>query len=123
MIEHEAPTESTFFLRTWIVIVRCVLTLNFLLFALSFSVWFEGNSKQVGMADRLFENYRFDGWRADFVWLILSTGFILLALMAFGISDKDFRSLRNTKWLCVAWIVACVIYVVKSVLTGQLWFG
>ena len=75
------------------------------------------------MADRLFWDYRFGGFRADLVWLIVSTAFIFLALLGFATSTRDVRSVRINRWLCVAWILACFIYMVKIVVTGELYFG
>jgi hypothetical protein len=104
-------------------VVRCVIALNFVLFSFSFTAWFQGTEKIPGMADRLFGSYRFGGFRADFVWIVVSTVFIFFALLAFATSTRDARSVRINRWLCVAWIVACLIYLLKAVLTAELYFG
>jgi hypothetical protein len=60
-------------------ILRALLALNFALFLLTFVPAFSGIGPEAGLADRLWGNYRFGGWRADVVWMCGSTMFLLAA--------------------------------------------
>ena len=59
---------------------RCIIGFNLVLIALSWSAWFEGTATRVGAVDHLFGSFRLGGFRADVVWLVLSTLAIALAV-------------------------------------------
>jgi hypothetical protein len=102
---------------------RAVIALNFLRFGLSFSRWFEGTPGSAGMCDRLLGGYRLGGFRVDFAWLIASTLIIFPATFYFlSVSNSDHRA-RVDVFLCAAWTIACVVYVMRGLLTGMLYFG
>jgi len=106
---------------TWML--RGVILLNFLRLALSFVPWFEGTDKAPGFSDKIFNPNHTDGFRTDFIWLFFSTVAILFASLVFLSTFKEDRSSRINFFLCVAWVVAFVLYLVKIVVTGELYFG
>jgi hypothetical protein len=99
-------------------VLRGILAVNFLLLVLSFIPAFSGYGPEPGMADRLWGNYRLDGWRADVVWMCLSTVWIICVclLRAFVVIVVGGRrwtgkrgSRRATSILCWVW-VACFLF-------------
>jgi hypothetical protein len=57
-------------------ILRGLVAVDFALFVLTFFPAFSGIGGGPGLADRLFGDYRFGGWRADVVWMCASSVFI-----------------------------------------------
>jgi hypothetical protein len=109
--------------RTGSYLLRGVLAIDFVRFSLSFSPWFEGSETQAGEADRLFGIYRFSGFRADFVWLAISTLVIFFSML---LSLSNFRrdlSAKVNSYLCLAWIGAFIIYIGRLLFSGLLDFG
>src|SRR5277367_2547181 len=65
------------------IVLRAVIALNLVRFALSFLPWFEGTEHSVGFAQQLFNPRHTNGFRSDFLWLFFSTVFIFFAMFAF----------------------------------------
>ena len=105
------------------VILRTVIGLNFVRYALSFSPWFEGSASVPGLADRLFNPNHTNGFRADFIWLALSTVLIFFAMFGFVPSFKDSQRSRVNVYLSLAWVAAFVFYLWRMLYGGELDFG
>jgi hypothetical protein len=105
------------------IVLRTVICLNFVRFALSFLPWFEGTEHRVGFAQQLFNPQHTNGFRSDFLWLFFSTIFIFFAMFAFIPSFKQESKARINVYLCLGWLAAFVIYILKSLFTGMLYFG
>jgi hypothetical protein len=103
--------------------LRAVIAINFLRFALSFSPWFEGTAARVGFADRLFGAIRVGNFRIDGVWLVASTCVVFLAMFYFFLESKSDPEARTDAYLCLAWVVAFAIFVARAFLTGVIDFG
>ena len=90
-------------------ILRGLLAVNFALFILTFIPAFSGIGQNPGLADRLFGNYRFGGWRGDVVWMCSSSVLIVAAgvpLMRAG------RPAKITKFAWCLWFACFPIYLV-----------
>ena len=109
--------------RILVLLLRTVIGLNLVRMALGWSSWFEGTEKEVGVVDKLFDAYRLGGFRADVVWLFLSTGVIFLALFIFLRDIRTNWSARINACLCIAEVVAFFLYVHRMLITGLLYFG
>jgi hypothetical protein len=94
--------------------------LNFARFALSFVPKFEGTAARAGIADKLFGEYTVGGFRADFAWLFGSTIVLFAATFYFAKNSENDPQSRLDVLLGRTWIVAFVIYVIKSIFTGVL---
>jgi hypothetical protein len=103
-------------------LIRSAIAVNFIRFALSFSSRFEGTAGTVGLADRLFK-LRWGGFRLDFVWLVVSTLVIFLAMFYFLLNLKSNPEAKIDTFFCVAWVVAFVIFIARAFLTGIIDFG
>ncbi|HKW12230.1 MAG TPA: hypothetical protein VJO33_17720 [Gemmatimonadaceae bacterium] len=96
-------------------ILRGVLAVNFALLVLSFVPAFSGiGQPEPGVADRLWGNYRFDGWRADVVWMCVSTVICLLRVYLVIVVrgptwTRERGSRRITSILCWVWL-ACFFF-------------
>ena len=96
-------------------IVRVLLAINFVLFVLTFIPAFSGiGQPEPGLADRLWGDYRFAGWRADIVWVCATSVFIGLSTTAFVVdggvwSVKD-RRYHNTAIVCLVWLACFLVY-------------
>ena len=104
------------------LLLRSLITINFIRFALSFSSRFEGTANRVGMSDTIFR-WQLGGFRADFVWLVLSTMVIILALLYVRGDRRRNHGARLDVFLCAAWLVAFVIYVARMFAAGLVDFG
>ena len=109
--------------HTAILMLRAAIAINFIRFALSFSPRFEGTAASGGLADRIFGGYRLGGFRADGIWLVVSTCVIFLATFYFFLSSKSDPKAKTDTYLCIAWVVAFVIFVARAFLTGIIDFG
>lgn len=105
-------------------VLRAIIVLNFIRFALSFFPSFEGTAQKAGAIDRLLGSYTVLGFfRPDFAWLIVSTMVIFAASLYLAKISKTDEQARSDVFLCWAWCVAFVVYIVKSILTGLLYPG
>jgi hypothetical protein len=105
-------------------VLRAIIVLNFIRFALSFSPRFEGTAQKEGAIDRLLGSYTVLGFfRPDFAWLIVSTIVIFAASFYFARISKTDEQARSDVLLCRAWCLAFVVYIVKVILTGVLYPG
>jgi len=104
-------------------VFRAALALNFVRFALSFVPKFEGTAARAGIADELFGAYTVGFFRADFAWLIGSTIVLFAATLYFAKDSENDPEARLDVLLGWTWIVAFVIYVIKSIFTGVLYPG
>ncbi len=109
--------------RAMTYVVRVAIALNFVRFALSFSPAFEGTTTSMGIADRIFASHRVGGFRLDAVWLFASSCVILFAALYFLFNVKSDPTAKTDLFLCIAWVIAFVIFVVRSFLTGTIDFG
>ena len=103
-------------------IIRSIVAVNFVRFLLAFVPSFEGTDKSVGAADTIFA-WRMAGFRADFVWLVVSTILVFLAGVYFIFRIKEDRTAKTDVILCAAWVVAFIIYIARTLFTGVLDFG
>lgn len=104
-------------------LLRAAIALNFVRFALSFVPKFEGTAASAGIADKLFGAYTVGFFRADFAWLIGSTIVIFAATFYFAKDSRNDPHARLDVLLGWTWIVAFVIYILRSILTGVLYPG
>ena len=125
MKDSIADTTKTFggpvyAISIWVL--RAIIVLNFIRFALSFFPRFEGTAQKAGTIDRLLGSYTVLGFfRPDFAWLIVSTMVIFAASFYLaGILKTDERA-RTDVLLCWGWCLAFVVYIVQLVLTGVLY--
>jgi hypothetical protein len=116
------PAETSYF-RFHALILRIVLSVNVVFFALSFWPRYAGTGNTPGLADEWFGNYRLDGFRADFAWLMLATAAAAVAFFYFLDEWKSDRRARVDVLLCVAWVIAFVVIVWHDLVTGILYFG
>lgn len=114
---------SRLFCATLTWAFRIAIGLNFIHFALSFVPGFESTAGRAGIFDKLFGAYIVGTLRADFAWLLVSTMIIFPATFYFAkVSENDPRA-RLDVLLGRAWTVAFVVYLFKSVVTGELYPG
>jgi hypothetical protein len=102
---------------------RSIIAFNLILIALSWSPWFEGTEAKIGAVDRLIGSFRLGGFRADLIWLVVSTAGILLALIPFLMEARRNRTARLNALLCVVEILAFCSFVYRILTTGVLDFG
>ena len=103
-------------------ILRTVLAVDFLFFGLSFVPWFQGTEDRPGAFDHVLGAIRILGFRIDFAFVLCSTFFIGIACMVILFS-KGPRKDRADGFICMAWLVAFVIYIVNALKAGVLDFG
>jgi hypothetical protein len=104
-------------------IIRGVIAVNLIMVSLSWWPWFEGTATKPGEVDRLLSSVRLGGFRADFVWLMISTLFIFLAVFFFLKDARRSGSARITTALCVLEILAFCSFVYRALTSGLLDFG
>jgi hypothetical protein len=102
---------------------RCIVGFNLVLIALSWSAWFEGSATRVGAVDHLFGSFRLGGFRADVVWLVLSTAAIGLAGLISLLKVRNSYAARIDALLCAVEAVAFCSFVYRILTTGVLDFG
>ena len=88
-------------------IIRGLLAINAALLVLTFVPAFSGTGAAPGLADRLWGNYRYGGWRADVVWMCGSTVVILVGGLR---PTVEVGAERTTSRLCWAWLVCFFFY-------------
>jgi hypothetical protein len=93
-------------------ILRGLLAVNFALFVLTFVPAFSGIGPGPGLADRLFGNYRFGGWRADVAWMCASSVFIIAAGLARINENRSAKITRIAWYVWLACIPCYLLYVV-----------
>ena len=74
-----------------------MLSVDFVLFVLTFIPAFSGIGSEPGLADRILGNYRFGGWRADVAWMCASSVFIV------AVGLPWIRENRSAKITRIAW--------------------
>jgi hypothetical protein len=104
-----------------LIVLRSVLVINFLLFALSFIPYVEGSGNAPGIMDQIFPAG--NGFRPDFLWLILSTICIGASFVASLYSQRLRSEYRSELLFSALWIVAFIVYVARALNSGTLWFG
>ena len=102
-------------------ILRATVLFNLLLIGLAWSHWFEGNEQDIGFADKLFGGLRLGGFRADVVWLFLSSFLLLFPLLYFFERAKESGAAKVNVIFCLAGISGFCIYLYR--LRSLLWFG
>jgi|SRR6185437_4114003 len=88
-------------------VLRGLLAVDFALFVLAFIPAFSGIGPEPGIADRLWGNYRFGGWRADVVWMCASSVFIIVAGFPW---IRESRSAKITRIAWFLWLACYPIY-------------
>ena len=106
-----------------LIVFRCIVGFNLGLIGLSWSPWFEGTATTLGAADRWFGAFRLGGWRADVVWLVLSTVAIALIGLSIVFKAKNSRAVRIDLLLCAAGFLAFCSFVYRILTAGVLDFG
>lgn len=106
-----------------VTIFRAVISFNLILIALTWWPWFEGTETRVGAADHLFGSFRILGFRADLIWLILSTVFVLVALVPFLVKAREDHVARINALLCVVEILGFCAFIYRILTAGLLYFG
>src|SRR4051812_41120029 len=102
----DGPSSDRVTTRDWFF--RGLVVVNLTLLVLIFVPTFSGiGSNAPGLADRVGGKIRLAGWRADVVWVCVSTMCILLA--AVGPASERGIS-RLTSVLCRLWIGCFVVY-------------
>ena len=86
-----------------------VVAISFVILALSFTEWYEGN-EHAGVADHLFGAIRVLGWRGDVVFLLLTAGFALLMLITSMREWQIEKRAKRTALLSAAWLVGYIFY-------------
>jgi hypothetical protein len=120
--EDVSPTEKRI-LGIGTIILRAVVFLNFVRFALAFLPWFEGTENSAGFADRFFNPMHTDGFRSDFLWLIFSSLYVFFAMFVYVPEFARERTARTNVILGFAWLLAFLFYVHRALVTGVLDFG
>jgi hypothetical protein len=105
------------------LMIRGVVLFNAALIAVSWTRWFSGDAKHVGWADRLFGQIRFGGFRADFLWIVLSTAALGIAFLYFASQSFRSREARVNAMFCLCGIVAFCLFIYRVLTTGVLDFG
>jgi hypothetical protein len=92
--------------------ICAAIAVNFILFVLMFIPAFSGIGPEPGLADRIWGNYRLGGWRADVVWVVISTVAILMLGLAYAKSPsvKGSRAHKVVVTSCAVWLGCCVVY-------------
>jgi hypothetical protein len=103
--------------------LAAVVGFNMLLMSVSFTAWFSGTEKSLGIADRAFGKVRFGGFRADFAWLLLTSAVLFLGLLFFIVESRKSRVARGNAVLCLADVLAFVLYLYHGLVYGFLYFG
>jgi hypothetical protein len=106
-----------------LVSFRLIIAFNLILIALSWSPLFEGTETKVGAVDHLLGAFRLGGFRADVIWLVVSTAGVFLALIVFLIEARRSRTARINALLCVTEILAFCSFIYRILTTGVLDFG
>jgi hypothetical protein len=95
-------------------LIGVLTAVNFILFVLTFVPAFSGIGvgPHPGLADRLWGDYRFGGWRADIVWVITSTAGILILALPYSqsTSAKRTRARKLVLASCAVWLVCFLVY-------------
>lgn len=89
-------------------LLRSILLANLVLLGLSFVPAFSGVGERPGLADRLWGEIRFGGWRADVAWMFGSTLLLLTAGVVLRTREPGAR--QQTSMLCVLWLPCFVLY-------------
>jgi formate-dependent nitrite reductase membrane component NrfD len=103
--------------------ILVVVVFNVLLITLNWFTWFGGDAQQAGAADRIFGQLRLGGFRADSVWLVVSTVGLGFAFLFFVTEAKRSREAKINAILCLVGVVAFCFYVVHALTSGVLDFG
>jgi len=99
-------------MRIFGFILRSLLAMDFALFVLTFVPAFSGiGGNDPGLADRLFGNYRFGGWRADIVWMCSSSVFIIAAGLPWIMRNRSAKITRITWFLWLACFPFYLFYI------------
>jgi hypothetical protein len=104
-------------------VFRVIVAGNLVLIAFSWFPWFEGTAYRPGVVDHLLGGLRLGGFRADAIWLFVSTLFIFVALFPFLIKAKKDRSARINALLCIIEILAFCSFVYRVLTSGVFDFG
>lgn len=111
--ENRPPKASYMKALDWFV--RGVLAINFALCILSFVPSYSGiGQRDPGFSARLPGANFLYGWSADFLWICVSTPFIVVASVPFilrgGVTEIRERRYHRTAILCLVWIPCFLIY-------------
>ena len=104
-------------------IFRVIALGNIFLASLRWSAWFEGTDQRIGFADRLLGGFRLSGFRADFIWLVLSIPVFLAVSVFFFSRMREIPTVRTNAWLSVIAALASGLAIYHIVFSGLLYFG
>lgn len=105
------------------LLLRGAIIVSLVLVAFSFSLWFSGTAEKAGEADRLFGSLRFAGFRADFVWVLLTTLASSVAFIPLAIAARRERVARITAALCIGQMAGFCLFIYQVLHSGTLDFG
>ena len=106
-----------------LIAIRAILAIDFLRVGLSFWPRFEGTASRSGLADRLFDGWTLGGFRCDFVWLAISTFGALIAAIYLGLASRQNPKLKTDAYLCIAWVSAFIVWLIRLFASGLIDFG
>lgn len=75
------------------------------------------------MVDELFDHFRLGGFRADIVWLCLSSGIVFFAGWVLMVQARTNSRLRVSAGLCALEVLSFAMYVWHALMSGLLYFG
>jgi hypothetical protein len=120
---HLLEPEQKHYVRVHALILRAILAVNWVLFVLSFWPRYAGTAINRGLADEWFGMRDLGGFRADFVWLGISTLMAAVAFFFFFDERKSDARAHVDILLCGGWVIACFVMVYHMAHTGILDFG
>ncbi len=120
MIGEPPPTNDRFTMID--LLLRIGVTGNLVLISLTWWPRFSGTERQAGLADEFFGQFTIGGFRIDFVWLVASSAAFLFAGFYFFKSNRESRTARINGILCVIGVLAFVVYMLKLLTSGLLYF-
>jgi hypothetical protein len=89
-------------------LLRSVLAMNVVLLGLTFLPAFSGSGATPGLADRLWGDIRYGGYRADVVWMCGTT--LLLIVAGVVLRTRQPGARRTTSLLCLYWLPCFAVY-------------
>jgi ABC-type transport system involved in cytochrome c biogenesis permease subunit len=121
--EAAAIPDSKFLSHRRSAILRGLVVFNIVLVAVSWSRWFSGDARHIGMVDQIIGHLRLGGFRVDVLWLVFTTIFLGIAFLYFASHSLRSREARINAIFCLCGIVGFCLYVYRALTTGVLDFG
>jgi hypothetical protein len=105
------------------ILVRIVACVNILLCVLSWFSWYEGSAVTFGFAEEVFGTLRGGGFRADTLWLMVTSFLLFLGLIYYLAIWKRSRTAKVNAVFCVVALGMFCLTVVHLVRSGLLDFS